>query len=226
MRNKQDLIPIVIKRQAPVVSERFQNIMTNLQFIKSKKNNTIKSIVVTSANKAEGKSFCIYNLAIAYAKQNKKVLIIDADFYKRKLTNSLKFRRFPGLSTILSNKEDPLSVVNETNIKNLYILPSGIEPPNTIELVNTERMQEILSYYEKEFDCILIDTPPVLLTSESRILGNICDGVILVTKSGETKKKEVLASMTALKLSNSRIIGTILNGKKFNRKEWQNYTYV
>ncbi|MBC1813675.1 CpsD/CapB family tyrosine-protein kinase [Listeria booriae] len=222
---KENFLPIITDKIDSFMAERFRAIMTNLQFMKTETNEPLKSIVFTSAHKSEGKSFCALNLAVAYAKQNKRVLLIDADMHKPKLSSQFKLRYAEGLSTLLSDTEDPMKYIVETEDTNLSVLPSGAIPPNQLELLNTERMQEMIAVWEEAFDLVIFDTPPVLLMNDSRILGSFCDGVVLVVRNGSTKVKDVEASIDLLARAEGRLIGTILNGKKYAAKELKTYSY-
>ncbi|MBC1244344.1 CpsD/CapB family tyrosine-protein kinase [Listeria welshimeri] len=214
-----------IEQQDSFMTERFRAIMTNLQFVKTEKQESIKSIVLTSAHKSEGKSFCALNLAVSFAKQNKKVLLVDADMHKPKLTGQFRLRYEEGLSTILSNSEEPLEKVLETEETNLYFLPAGLIPPNPLKLINTDRMKDIISIYEEAFDIVIYDTPPILIMNDSRILGGFCDGAVLVVRSGKTKQRDIEIAKEMIERTEGRLIGAILNGKKYAARELKNYSY-
>ncbi|CAD5902908.1 CpsD/CapB family tyrosine-protein kinase [Carnobacterium maltaromaticum] len=205
--------------------ERVREIMTNLQFMKMKNQQTYKSLVITSSHKGEGKSFCALHLALAYAKQNKKVLLIDSDMHKPSLSKMLNVQSVEGLSTILNSNDDPMIYIKKTKFPNLYILAAGIQPSNPLALLNSSRLQDLVVYYKEKFDMVLIDTPPVLLINDSRVVGNACDGVLLVVRSGITKSRDLEKAMSLLTLSESKVIGTILNGKKIGKKERLQYSY-
>ncbi|CAM4104431.1 CpsD/CapB family tyrosine-protein kinase [Listeria booriae] len=224
-QDKSYFLPIITDQQDAFMTERFRAIMTNLQFMKTEGNEALQSIVFTSAHKSEGKSFCALNLAVAYARQNKRVLLIDADMHKPKLSGQFRLRYAEGLSTILSNQEDPLKYIVETEEPNLSVLPSGAIPPNPLELLNTTRTQEMIAIFEEAYDLVIFDTPPVLLMNDSRILGHFCDGVVLVVRNGATKQKDVETSIDLLTRAEGRLIGAILNGKKYAAKELKTYSY-
>ncbi|MGH0590360.1 CpsD/CapB family tyrosine-protein kinase [Bacillus mycoides] len=207
------------------IKEKFYQIQTNLQFSRTIGNKPLKSIVVTSSNKAEGKSFCVWNLGKSLVTNNRRVLLVDGDMYKAKLSKKLNVYNQLGLSDILISDKDPRELIIETTQSDLFVLPTGILPPNPIELINSDRMREVIKLLEDEFDMVLFDTPPVLVMSDSRIIGSMCNGVIVIIRSGLTKKKDLDATMELLKKANTHVIGTILNGKTYSRNEMNTYSY-
>lgn len=213
------------KRTVNFIKEKFHHIQTSLQFSRTLDNQILKTIVVTSGNKGEGKSFCVWNLGKSLADNNRRVLLVDGDMYKAKLSKKLNVFDQSGLSDILISEKNPMEFVFETIHPNLFILPTGILPPNPIELINSDRMHEIIKLLEKRFDMVIFDTPPVLLLSDSRIIGSMCNGVVVIIRSGLTKKKDLEATMELLKQANIHVLGTILNGKSYGRNEMKSYTY-
>ncbi|PEX06318.1 capsular biosynthesis protein [Bacillus cereus] len=207
------------------IKEKFYQIQTNLQFSRTVDNQVLKSLVITSPNKGEGKSFCVWNLGKSLATNNRRVLLIDGDMYKARLSKNLNVYNQPGLSDILISGKHPSEVIVDTMQSNVYILPAGTLPPNPVKLINSGRMREIINLLEKEFDMILFDTPPVLVLSDSRIISNMCNGVIVVVRCGLTKKKDLAATMELLNKANTYVVGTILNGRTYGRREMSSYSY-
>lgn len=213
------------KRTVNIIKEKFHHIQTNLQFSRTLDNQILKTIVVTSGIKGEGKSFCVWNLGKSLVANNRRVLLIDGDMYKANLSKKLNVFDQSGLSDILISDKDPMEFIVETIHPNLFILPTGILPPNPIELINSDRMHEIIKFLEERFDMVIFDTPPVLLLSDSRIIGSMCNGVIVIIRSGLTKRKDLEATMELLKQANIHVLGTILNGKNYGRNEMNSYFY-
>ncbi|MES5896816.1 polysaccharide biosynthesis tyrosine autokinase [Bacillus cereus group sp. RP43] len=213
------------KRSLNFIKEKFHHIQTSLQFSRNLENNALRSIVITSGSKGEGKSFCAWNLGKSLASNNRRVLLVDGDMYKAKLSKKLNTFEQIGLSDILISEKNPLEFISETVQPGLFILPTGILPPNPIKLINSERMLEVIKLLEENFDMVIIDTPPVLLLSDSRIIGNMCDGVIVIIRSGLTKKMDLEVTMEFLSQANTHVIGTILNGRNYGRNEMNSYSY-
>ncbi|EJQ43722.1 capsular exopolysaccharide family protein [Bacillus cereus BAG6X1-2] len=213
------------KKNLNFLTEKFHHIQTSLQFSRSLENQELRSIVITSGNKGEGKSYCALNLGKSLASNNKRVLLVDGDMHKAKLSKKLNVFEQIGLTEILISDKNPLEFISETVQSGLYILPTGTLPPNPIKLINSERLVEVIKFLEEKFDMVIFDTPPVRLLSDSRIIGNMCDGVIVVVRSGLTKKMELEVTMEYLRQANTHVIGTILNGRNYETNEIDNYSY-
>jgi len=224
-KSKENVLLNKSSKVLDFTKEKFHQIQTSLQFSRTLDNKSLKTITVTSANKGEGKSYCVWNLGKSFAANNRRVLLVDGDLYKGTLSKQLKVFYQSGLSEILISDTHPMERIIETKQSNLFILPSGVLPPNPIELINSNRMQEIINLLEEEFDMVIFDTPPVVLLSDSIIMGSMCDGVIVVIRSGTTNKKTLEIAMELLKKANTHVIGTILNGKSYSRNEMNSYTY-
>ncbi|PER50997.1 capsular biosynthesis protein [Bacillus thuringiensis] len=224
-KSKENVLLNKSSKVLDFTKEKFHQIQTSLQFSRTLDNKSLKTITVTSANKGEGKSYCVWNLGKSFAANNRRVLLVDGDLYKGTLSKQLKVFYQSGLSEILISDTHPMERIIETKQSNLFILPSGVLPPNPIELINSNRMQEIINLLEEEFDMVIFDTPPVVLLSDSIIMGSMCDGVIVVIRSGTTNKKNLEIAMELLKKANTHVIGTILNGKSYSRNEMNSYTY-
>ncbi|EOO04740.1 capsular exopolysaccharide family protein [Bacillus cereus str. Schrouff] len=216
---------IQVKKEINFLREKFHHIQTSLQFSRKSNNKPLKTIVITSGQRNEGKSFCTWNLAKSLAATNRSVLVVDVDMHKANITKRLHMFNQSGLSDILISFNNPMEYVVETKQSNLFVLPTGIIPPNPIELINSQRMRDIVSLLEKEFDMVIFDTPPTILLSDSRILGSMCDGVIVIIRSGLTKKRDLEFTMELLKKADANVVGTILNGKSYGRKEMEDYSY-
>lgn len=203
------------------VSEQFRTLRTNIQF--SAIDSSIRSLMVTSAGPGEGKSTTVANLAVVFAQQEKKVLLIDADMRKPTVHYTFQLHNHLGLTNVLT-KQAPLSqALNKTEQDNLFVLTSGPIPPNPAELLGSKAMEEFLEAAYEEFDIILFDTPPIMAVTDGQILSNICDGTILVLSSGKTEVEAAVKSKELLLAANGKLLGAVLNQKKV--KDSQYYYY-
>jgi capsular exopolysaccharide synthesis family protein len=112
----------------------------------------------------------------------------------------------------------------KTHVENLSVLPSGSRPPKPAELLGSERMSFLISHLKKQFDVIVIDSPPVLLTSDSVLLAPLSDGVVLIVKSGQMKREAVKKALEQLEIAQANVIGVALN-QVDTRKEGYYYKY-
>lgn len=197
------------------VSEQYRTIRTNINF--SLPDKDLKTILFTSSTTGEGKSTTAANVAIVFAQEGKKVLLIDADMRKPTMQYTFQTPNSPGLSNILTKQWSLMDVLKETGIKGLDLVASGHIPPNPAELLSSNSMDALLKEVKSLYDIIILDAPPVLLVADSQILSNKCDGTILVVNCGETKKGNVIKAKESLQMSKACIIGTVLNNYKLDK---------
>jgi len=198
------------------ISEQYRTIRTNILY--SSVDEEIRSLMVTSSGPGEGKSTTTGNLAVVFAQQGKTVLLIDADLRKPTVHYTFKLSNTTGLTSVLTNQVELMEAVNKTDEDNLYVLPSGPIPPNPSELLGSKAMRQFMERALEEFDLIIFDTPPVLAVTDAQILGNLCQGSILVVSSGKTEKESLLKTKELLTATNGRLLGVVLNNKKVDKK--------
>jgi capsular exopolysaccharide synthesis family protein len=192
------------------VSEAYRNTRTSV-LLSSGASRRPRSLLVTSSLAGEGKTTTALNLSITLCQTGEKVLLLDCDMRNPKLHRILDLGHSAGMSEYLSGNADLSSLIQETAIPSLFIVPCGCVPPNPAELLGSERMKSILALSNDGFDHIVIDSPPVLSVSDPRILAPVVDGVILVIKGGGTPKQAVQRSKRLLQEVHANIIGTLLN---------------
>jgi capsular exopolysaccharide synthesis family protein len=203
------------------ISEQYRTIRTNIQF--SSVDKEIRSILVTSAGPAEGKSTTVANLAVVFAQQGKRVLLVDADLRKPTVHYTFNLTNTLGLTNVLAKQAVLTDLAVQTDEKNLYVLPSGPVPPNPAELLGSKAMEDLLENILQEFDIVLFDSSPVLAVTDSQIMANLCDGTILVVSSGKTETEQAVKAKEALLSANATILGTILNNKKIAQDQYYYY---
>ncbi len=192
-----------------IISEQYNTIRTNINFMLSDQQN--KKILITSATPGEGKSTIASNLALVFAKEGKRVLIVDADLRKPTLHSTFEIENRFGLSNTLTKKVSYTESMKETFIYGLYVLPSGPVPLNPSELLASKAMDLLIKSIEHFFDIVIFDAPPLLPVTDSQILANKCNGTILVINSGHVNRADVLKAKNILKTSQANILGVILN---------------
>ncbi|PLR76043.1 capsular biosynthesis protein [Bacillus sp. V3-13] len=203
------------------ISEQYRTIRTNIQF--STVDKDIRSLMVTSSGPGEGKSTTIANLAVVFAQQGKKVLLIDADMRKPTVHYTFNLTNTFGLTTVLTKQTGLMEAAAESGEKNLFILPSGPVPPNPAELIGSKAMDDLLEKAYEQFDMVLFDTPPVLAVTDAQILANKCDGTLLVVSSGKTEIDHASKSKELLINAKGKLLGVVLNNKKVKDSAYYYY---
>jgi succinoglycan biosynthesis transport protein ExoP len=189
------------------IAEAYRSLRTSI--LLSTPHSPPKSILITSSQPKEGKTATAVNIAISLAQLNKKVVIIDTDLRKPRISKIFRIYNRSGVSNFLAGTIPPNQIIFRTEISNLYIMPSGPTPPNPAELLATPKMTSLLEGCKKTFNFIILDSPPLLAVTDAQILANKMDGVIFVVHGGITPKEAV--KLGREKLQNANIIGIVLN---------------
>lgn len=203
------------------ISEQYRTIRTNIEF--SSVDDEIRSIMVTSSGPGEGKSTTTANLAVVFAQQGKRVLLIDADLRKPTVHYTFGITNTFGLTNVLTRQMELKDAIKTTNEELLNVLPSGPIPPNPAELLSSRGMKEFFEEAKDAYDMLIFDTPPVLAVTDAQILSNQCDGTVLVISSGRTEIEAATKTRELLEAANGKILGVVLNNKKMNKNS--NYYY-
>ena len=188
--------------------EAYKTLRTNVQFC----GNDVKIISLTSCVPNEGKSMVSFNLAISMAETGKKVLFIDADLRKSVLIGRYKINKaIKGLTQYLSGVEQLDDVRYSTNVKNMDLILSGPVPPNPAELLNNEQFTKLLETARKEYDYVIIDTPPIGQVIDPAIVAQQTDGVIFLISQANISYKYAQKQIEQMRKSGCRILGAVLN---------------
>jgi capsular exopolysaccharide synthesis family protein len=180
----------VVKKPGSSLAESFRSVRTSLKYFV--KENETAVISVSSTISSEGKTFFCVNLAAIVAMAGKKVLLVGLDLRKPRLDKILNSDdNESGMSTYLSGNSRYEDITQETGISNLYYVSSGPRPPNPAELIDTGYMKTFLSRAKEEFDCIIIDTPPIGLVTDALLLAGQVDVNILIVRQRYTRKNSL-----------------------------------
>ncbi|MCP1126104.1 CpsD/CapB family tyrosine-protein kinase [Bacillus sp. 3103sda1] len=194
------------------VAEQFRNIRTNIEFAAIDTN--IHSLMVTSPSPSEGKTTTVGNIAVVFAQQGKRVLLVDADLRKPALHQMFQVDNIFGLTNILTHGERFEKCVQTTNVENLYFLPCGPIPPNPAELLGSKAMKEFLGQAYSMYDLVIFDLPPILPVSDAQIMANQCDASLLVVRSAHTEKEAALKAKRLLEAAKGKLLGAVLNDRE------------
>jgi capsular exopolysaccharide synthesis family protein len=192
------------------VSEAYRTLRTNLQFGKIEKD--VRTMLVTSSGPKEGKSTTSANLAIAMAQSGKKVVLIDADLRRPVVHSIFGIEKENGITNYLMNDISYDKMIKKSIMDNLYIIPSGVLPPNPSELISSQGMEDLIERLKGDFDLVVFDTPPIIAVTDAAILSTKVDGSLLVVKSGQTNYDAVIRAKSLMDNVDARILGALLNG--------------
>ena len=200
--------------------ESMRMLRTNLQF----SGGNLRVILFTSSIQDEGKSETSFQLAISFAKLDKKVLYVDADMRKSVFTTRYQIKEnVQGLSQYLSgqNTED---IVYKTNIKNMDVVFAGPYAPNPAELLYENKLDEFIKKQRLQYDYIIIDAPPLANIVDAAVIGRCVDGAVIVVKSATVSQRMVKRVKNQLEKVNCKIIGAVLNGVEMKKNSYH-YKY-
>lgn len=218
-------IPRVIGRDIPQfpIGEAYQMLQANLKFLSSDKE--IQTIVVTSSVSKEGKSEVASNLAVAIAQVGRRVLLVDADMRHPVQHHVWNMTSGLGLSNVIVDHV-PIERAIEQVMPNLYVLSSGVLPPNPLALLDSKRMAALVTSFAKQFDFVIFDTPTLSGTADAAVLSKLADGILLVVRPGVITVESAIAAKEFLTQSSQNVLGMVINGVNVNQEPNSNFYYT
>ncbi len=215
---------ITLTNPSSHITESYKLLRTNLNFANFQ--NKYQVIIFTSGNKEEGKTITVCNLAITLAQSGKKVLLIDADLRLSRVSKIFDIdENKPGLSDMLVEGLTLDSVLNKVNnLEKFDILTAGSRQVSPTELLNSDAFEKMILSCRKEYDTILIDTPPVLSFADANIVSKVADGMILVVAAHQTKKSMIVEAKKNIDKVGGVLLGVVLTKVK-NKKTAHYYGY-
>jgi capsular exopolysaccharide synthesis family protein len=199
--------------------EAFRSFYANIRFLSS--DAPIRSLVISSAAPAEGKSTTALHLAKAAAAMGQRVLLVDADLRCPQIHTRLGLSNLRGLSTALTSTLPLKQVIQRPDItplggsapdRNLFVLPAGPIPPDPIKLLSSKKMQALMAQLQSQYDLIVYDLPPLIGFADSTLVATHTDGMVLVVGLGKTDRSALTQSLEALKISPVSVLGIVANG--------------
>ncbi|PTO86886.1 tyrosine-protein kinase [Vibrio splendidus] len=208
--------------------EALRGLRTSLHFAMLEAKNNV--LMISGPAPGIGKSFISTNFAAVAAKTGQKVLLIDADMRKGYLQQSFGVNWDNGLSDVLSSKQEFAQSVKTTPVENLHIITRGQVPPNPSELLMHPRFAELMEWAAKEYDLVIVDTPPVLAVTDPSIVGAFAGTTLMVARYGQNTIKEIDVARNRFEQSGIEVKGVIFNAieKKASSSYgygYYNYTY-
>lgn len=218
-----DLAKILISRPSCITSEFIRQSRTNLLF--SAPSDSLRTLLFTSCQAESGKTTMACCMAISLAQDNKKVLLIDANFYRPALKGIFPSASVSGLSNYLTGQDSIAEVIHDTEVPNLSVMYSGPKPPNPAGLFGGKYMVELIRSQRDAFDYVIIDGPPSLIVLDARVISSIVDGTVAVVFAEEESRGMVNRMIRELKQMKANIVGVLLNGAQYRKGGYFKKTY-
>lgn len=216
----------VFDKPKSALSESFRAIRSSLQFLYKRQHvEGAKTLMITSSVSGEGKTFCSINIATVFALSEKKTVIVGLDLRKPKLSEEFNLTNDVGVVNYLIKQKSLDQIVNTTSIPYLDVILSGPVPPNPSELIIGEAMAELIEELKKNYDYIILDTPPVGLVSDSLELGQYADVTLYIVRQNITKKEMIPLLNNRVKRGEMNNVSIILNGFENKAKYGSAYGY-
>jgi capsular exopolysaccharide synthesis family protein len=215
---------LVATRHRHPVAEAYRMLRTNVQFSTLEK--PAQTLLVTSANPGEGKTTTVANLAVVMAQTGKRVIAVDSDLRRPALHRFFGVDNATGLTTLLLSGEPELDgCLKPTAFDNLWVLPSGPQPPNPSELLGSRRLETVLQTLKQSADVIVMDSPPALAVADASILAARVDATLLVVDSGRTRAGSLQRAKEALTRAKTNLLGAVLNKLTQRGRDYYYYHY-
>jgi len=216
----QDVDLCHVVRQAPysLISESYRRFRTNLKLSSSAA--SARALLISSGVAGDGKTPVAVNLATTFVAENKKLLLIDANFWRPSLhkifpktpaeaAEAVKPSEF-GLSTLLAGLCGYREIIRPSGIEGFDVIEAGPLPSNPAELLGGPQMELLIKRQRESYDYVVVDGPPILLVSEAKVLAKFVDGTVLVFNAGATRRGAALRTIRELKEVDATVVGCVL----------------
>lgn len=214
----------LIAKEAPnsYVTESLQKLIVNLEYANI--DQKYKVIQFTSSMQAEGKTTLISNVAYLLAQRGKKVLMVDLDLRRPKINRIFSVINKLGLTDYLLGKIEKKDLIQHSEDKVDFII-SGEKTTSVVQVLQSQKLQDLFNELKQEYDYILLDTPPVIVVSDALLVNKVADGIIFVVAHGQGRKSMVKEAITSLTRNNVPIIGIAITQDRVNKGNRYGYTY-
>ena len=183
----------------------------------------VRSVVISSANPAEGKTLTTLNLGLTFAKlEGKKILLVDSDLRTRGLTTLLGAQSEVGLSDVLTGEVAAESVVLATSVENLYVVTAGQSSGRSAEAFSSEHWKQFVNWASQHFDIILVDSPPILAMADFELITAACNSAVLVVRALKTSRESLTKAIK--QIDAKKFLGAVFNESRPQSK-YQHYGY-
>ncbi|MCP5456189.1 MAG: polysaccharide biosynthesis tyrosine autokinase [Thermotogae bacterium] len=216
---------IVFNKPTSPVSESYKLLSTNINFTSAK---APKVITVTSSGPSEGKSILSSNIAVSYAQNGLKTVLIDCDMRKPRIEKVFKIEKskFGIVNYILRDVPIERLIVSPlAELENFDVIPVGPVPPNPTALLTSPKFEQLINQLKEKYDKIVIDLPPILAAADALIASKQADGLVLVVRANQTKKPSLKIAVDNINTSGTKLIGTVVNDINERTSNYYYYYY-
>ena len=203
--------PLAVVEPDDVAVESLRALRSSLEFSMMESDQPV--IGVSGLIPGVGKSFISVNLAALYAGLGKKILLIDADLRKGRLHKEFGIKRGNGLSQVLLREIEPEQVISPTEVENLFVLPCGNVPPNPAELLGSKHYLELIEQFKKQYDLIIVDTPPIMLVTDAALACRVAAQIVMVIEYNKHSIEAIQDAMAQILKGNPNAHASIVINK-------------
>jgi capsular exopolysaccharide synthesis family protein len=200
---------IYFTRPDSPAAEGFRNLRTNVQFLNL--DGSTRLIMVTSSSPEEGKTSVAINLGASMSEMGRKVLVVEGDLRRPVLDKLVVGKGQRGVTDVIMGTATLDEAITETDSENLYVLMSGVKPPNPAEIVSSQAMQNLLLQLRDAYDYVIVDAPPVLAVSDAIAMASMMDGVLVVASHNIATRDGAKHTVELLGKVETRILGVVIN---------------
>ncbi len=212
---------ITLRDPRAPAAEAYRTLRTNIQF--SSLERTLHTLLVTSSAPDEGKSTTLANLAVTMAQAELRVILVDCDLRRPALHSIFGLPNDAGFTNLLLDAAAPIPF-QATEVEGLRLLTSGPLPPQPADLLGSRRMDAAIERLKAEADIVLFDAPPIIAVTDAAVLATKLDGVLLVAKSGRTRRDRAREAVQLLQKVNARVLGVVLTNAKLEKDGYGSYS--
>jgi succinoglycan biosynthesis transport protein ExoP len=204
--------PMVVSSSKPTspAAESYRSLRTSLQF--ARQAGDLRTVLVTSPAASEGKTSTLANLGVVFAQAGERVVLVSGDLRRPRIGQFFGLDEAVGLTSVLLGEQSLEAVLQPAEgHERLWVLAAGQVPPNPAELLSGRGMHDVFAALRRDFDLVLVDSPPVLPVTDAMVLSNYADGTLLVVAAGQTRRAELERASEKFSQANAPMVGIVLN---------------
>ena len=222
-KNSSQADVVVAEHPLRPAAEAFRNLRTSIQF--TNLDEPPRTLLVTSPQPTDGKSFTAANLAAVIAQGGKSVILVDADLRHPTLHRTFDLPLEPGLTEALLAAEDRPRALRQTEVEHLRVVSVGSRAPDSTELLASQTFKRFIADLREQADVVVLDSPPVLAVADAAVLSTLVDGVVLVMDVGKTRIPAAVQAAERIASVGGLILGVVLNRVKARSGGYYYYYY-